>query len=100
MSDAHVESIQKHVRTYIGVFVALALLTVLTVFVAHLDFSRSGHSAVAMAIAAVKGGLVASYFMHLISEKKLIYGALILTVILLAVVMFVPLSAHMDQRGL
>lgn len=100
MSETHAEDIKKHVRVYIGVFVALALLTVLTVFVAHLDFSRSGHIVVAMIIAVIKGGLVASYFMHLISEKKLIYSALILTAVLFAVLMFVPLGAHFNQRGL
>jgi len=34
---------------------------------------------VALLVATVKGGLVAAFFMHLISEKKLIYGILALT---------------------
>ncbi len=100
MNEAHAEDIKKHVRAYIGVFVALALLTVLTVFVSYLDFSRGGHITIALLIAVVKAGLVASYFMHLISEKKLIYGALILTVLLFAALMFLTLSSHMDQRGI
>ena len=36
--------------------------------------------AVALFIAVIKGTLVASYFMHLISERKLIYGLLGFTV--------------------
>jgi len=101
MSDgsAHAVDIKKHVRGYIAVFVALALLTVVTVFVAHLDFSHVGHIVVAMIIAAIKAGLVAAYFMHLISEKKVIYAALVLTVVLFLVLMFVPMSTMSDHLG-
>ena len=35
--------------------------------------------AVALFVATIKGSLVACYFMHLISEKKLIYAVLALT---------------------
>ena len=34
---------------------------------------------VALLVATIKGSLVACYFMHLISEKKLIYAVLALT---------------------
>ncbi len=38
---------------------------------------------VAILVATIKGSLVACYFMHLISEKKLIYAVLALTVVIL-----------------
>ena len=38
----------------------------------------------ALFIACVKGFLVAGYFMHLISEKKMIYGILMATVFFFA----------------
>ena len=50
-------------------------------------------------IAALKASLVAAYFMHLISEKKLIYAALTLTVVLFLVLMVLPVS-HFADRGL
>ena len=71
-------SIQKQVKTYIAVFVALAVLTVLTVTVSYLNLPRYGSIAVALLIASVKVGLVMAFFMHLVSEKKIIYWILAL----------------------
>jgi caa(3)-type oxidase subunit IV len=45
---------------------------------------------VALFIALVKGSLVAGYFMHLISEKKLIYAVLVLTVVFFAALLALP----------
>ncbi len=58
------------VRGYMAVFVALLCLTFLTVFVSTLHLARPRAIAIALAIAAVKAGLVAAVFMHLASEKK------------------------------
>ncbi|MBI3871942.1 MAG: cytochrome C oxidase subunit IV family protein [candidate division Zixibacteria bacterium] len=100
MSGAEAHDIPKQVRGYIGVFIALAALTALTVFAAHLEVPKTAHILIALFIAVVKGSLVASYFMHLISEKKLIYSTLILTAVFFAVLMFFPLSAMLNQRAL
>ena len=53
--------------------------------------------AVALIVAVIKGGLVASYFMHLISERKLIYGILLLTVFFFIVLMALPVSHFLDK---
>lgn len=50
---------------------------------------RIGRIIAALLIAAVKGSLVPCYFMHLISEKRLIYA-----VLALATVFFVVLLAE------
>lgn len=71
--------VKSHVRTYFGVFVALAALTVVTVGVSYLHLTTPVAVSVALLIATIKGSLVACYFMHLISEKKLIYSVLIVT---------------------
>jgi cytochrome c oxidase subunit IV len=42
----------------------------------------------------IKGSLVAGFFMHLISEKKLIYAVLALTVAFFIVLLFVPVITH------
>ena len=45
---------------------------------------------VALFIATIKGSLVACYFMHLISEKKVIYGVLAITVFFFIALMTLP----------
>ena len=77
--DHTVEDINKHVKVYITVFGALMVLTVVTVAISYLHLNMPYAITVALIIAAIKASLVASYFMHLISEKKIIYSVLILT---------------------
>jgi cytochrome c oxidase subunit 4 len=86
--------IDKHVRVYITVFVALMALTIITVAVSYLDLSTPMAITVALFIAVVKGSLVACYFMHLISEKKLIYVVLGITVFKFVALMLLPLLTH------
>jgi cytochrome c oxidase subunit 4 len=73
------EAIKKHVKIYISVFAALAALTVITVAVSYLHLPFSQAVIVALAIATLKASLVALFFMHLISEKQIIYWLLALT---------------------
>jgi caa(3)-type oxidase subunit IV len=90
------EEIKREVRVYLIVFVALAALTAVTVgsFYALKSYPVSVAIGVALAIALVKGSLVAGYFMHLLSEKKLIYAVLILTVFFFAVLIWGPWLHH------
>ena len=55
--------------------------------------------AVAIAIAAMKGSMVASVFMHLSHERKWIYGALLLTALFFIACAFVPLITVSDGIG-
>ena len=96
MEAASHDDIKKTVRTYIMVFVALMALTIVTVAVAYLHLSIGYAIIVALFIATIKGSLVAAYFMHLISEKKMIYATLILTVVFFAVLMTLPMFARSD----
>jgi caa(3)-type oxidase subunit IV len=50
--------------------------------------------ALALFVATIKGGLVACYFMHLISEKKLIIAVLALTVAFFVPLLALPLLTH------
>src|ERR671912_2562992 len=86
--------IDKHVRVYITVFVALMALTIITVAVSYLDLSTPMAITVALFIAIVKGSLVACYFMHLISERKLIYAVLVITAIKFVALLFLPVFTH------
>ena len=99
METASAESVRKHVRVYVTVFVALMALTLITVTISTLHLQPAAAIIVALCIAALKASLVAAYFMHLITEKKLIYAALTLTVVLFLVLMLLPVS-HFADRGL
>jgi len=99
MDTANAEAIRKTVRVYITVFVALLGLTIITVTISTFHLETPVAITVALLIAAVKGSLVAAYFMHLISEKKLIYAALGLTAVFFLALMFLPVS-HYADRGL
>jgi cytochrome c oxidase subunit 4 len=91
MSD-HAADIDKHVKVYITVFVTLMVLTIVTVAISRFHLPVHQAVAIAMLVATIKGGLVACYFMHLISEKKLILAVLTLTVIFFIALLFLPIA--------
>ena len=64
MSSASSE-LDTHTRTYLAVFGALAILTVVTVTVGYLSLPVGAAIVVALSIAGLKGALVASFFMRL-----------------------------------
>jgi cytochrome c oxidase subunit IV len=96
MTSDHAVDIDRHVRVYITVFVALMVLTIVTVAISRLHLSVPIAVTVALLVAIIKGSLVACYFMHLISEKKLIYAVLALTVAFFAVLLAVPSLTFFD----
>jgi cytochrome c oxidase subunit 4 len=92
------EEIRREMRVYIYVFVALGVLTFATVGAIYLgDLPIHYAIGVAMVIAITKGTLVACFFMHLLSEKKLIYGILSLTVIFFAFLLWLPVHHFIDR---
>ena len=92
--------IDKHVRVYITVFVALMALTLITVAISYLHLSTPVAIAVALFVATIKGSLVACYFMHLISEKKLIYAVLLITVIKFIALLALPAITTSNTFGI
>lgn len=98
MSTSDAESIRKQTRSYIVVFVTLMVMTVLTVAVSYFHMPVGLAVLVAMIIASFKGSLVASVFMHLSHERKVIYWVLLVTVIFFIVLMAIPSLSQWDQR--
>jgi cytochrome c oxidase subunit 4 len=94
MTSEHAAEIDRHVKVYITVFVALMVLTIVTVAISYLHLPVAMAVTVALLVATVKGALVACYFMHLISEKKLIYAVLALTVLFFVVLLALPTVTH------
>jgi cytochrome c oxidase subunit 4 len=90
----HAADIDRHVKIYITVFVSLMVLTVVTVTVSRFHLPVPIAVTVALIVAIIKGSLVATYFMHLISEKKLIYAVMALTVVFFAVLLALPVLTH------
>ena len=96
MTSDHAVDIDKHVRVYITVFVALMALTIVTVAVSRYHLPVPIAVTVALLVATIKGALVACYFMHLISEKKLIYAVLGLTIVFFFALLALPIATVHD----
>lgn len=97
MSDHSAHDVQKSVRKYVLVFLALLVGTVITVGMYYVHIPSVPITiAVALFIASVKAFLVAGYFMHLISEKKMIYCVLASTGFFLVGLMGLTIWAMQD----
>ncbi len=97
-ASEHAVDVGRHVRIYLTVFVALAALTLITVTVSHWHLSTPLAVAVALLIATIKGSMVACYFMHLISERKLILLVLALTVLFFFMLLLVPVATDREMQ--
>ena len=95
--SAKSEDMQKHLKVYVAIFISLLILTTLTVAVSYLNISVIGAVIIALVIATVKGALVACYFMHLISERKIIYLFLGIAVIFFAGLLLLPAGTILDS---
>jgi cytochrome c oxidase subunit IV len=88
--DNSPEAIRKEVRKYLIVLGALAVLTVITVAISYIHLPTPQAIALALVVATIKGALVAAFFMHLISERKLIYAVLVFTVFFFGLLLWGP----------
>ena len=79
--DEHAaHDVSEHIRVYLMVGGTLLLFTAITVALSYVNFgTQKANVAVAMLVATFKAGLVAAIFMHLSSEKRMIYRILIFT---------------------
>jgi len=89
------EEVSKHVKIYVGVFVALLVGTIVTVGLNYLHFdSMAVTVGIALLVASIKASLVACYFMHLISERKMIYVIMGFTTFFFIGMMVLTLSSY------
>jgi cytochrome c oxidase subunit 4 len=95
-----IEHVRQSVRKYLYVFYALGIGTIITVLASFVDFgSRWMNVTIALIIATIKAGLVAGFFMHLISERKLIYSLLTCTFFFFGAMMFIFIWCAQDFPG-
>ena|SRR5688572_20032671 len=84
--------VSKEIRKYLLVFGALIVGTILTVWVSFIELHPHWKNiAIGLVIASAKGFLVAAFFMHLIDERKLVYGVLGATVFFFIGLMYLTL---------
>jgi caa(3)-type oxidase subunit IV len=96
--DNSPEAIRKEVRRYLMVLGALGVLTLITVGISRLQLPTGEAIALGLAVATIKGSLVAAFFMHLISERKLIFAVLLFTVFFFAMLLWGPWHHNYDAE--
>jgi cytochrome c oxidase subunit 4 len=95
-AHAHDHDVSKHIRGYLIIGATLIVGTVLTVLASYVDLGHSWNIVLALVIASVKASLVALYFMHLISEKQMIYTVLGFTAFFFFALLGLTLFANAD----
>jgi cytochrome c oxidase subunit 4 len=88
--DNSPEAIKKEVRKYLIVLGCLAALTLITVWISYFHLPTWQAVTLALIVATIKASLVAAFFMHLISERKLIYAVLVITVFFFGMMIWGP----------
>ena len=97
------------VKMYFAIFGALAVLTVVTVLAAKINFTQmlgSSHAVgelvsnvVALGIAFTKASLVVLFFMHVKYENKLVGLAVVASVIWLAFLILITISDYLTRTS-
>jgi cytochrome c oxidase subunit 4 len=96
-AQSHAVDIDKQVRRYMVVFVTLLAMTVVTVGVSYMHLEVHEAVTLALIIACFKASLVFLFFMHLISEKRVIFIVLAFTAAFFLVLLFVPVLTGLDR---
>ena|SRR5665213_115957 len=98
MSESHPVDFKNYLRRCIYIFVAVLCAISLMIFISYLPqhYTWAFKVTLILAVACMNAFLVAGFLMHLISEKKMIYTLLALTVPLAAALMGLTLYALHD----
>ena len=98
-SEQELSDVKKHVRQHIIIAVGLALGSIMTLWTSQTNFgSFSLNVAITLGIAAIQAFMVAAFFMHLLSEKKLIYSFLAFTAVFFVVMIGITFWARMPDN--
>jgi cytochrome c oxidase subunit 4 len=92
------EDVRAQVKTYITIFAALMVLTVVTVAVSYIHLpSITQRVGLALIVAGTKASLVAIFFMHLKGERQWVTYTLALTGFFLVLVFWLPKWTDSDH---
>ena len=100
MSDSSPESYKNYTRKCLMIFLAVVCGTGLMVGASFAPLASGPRIALILAIACVNAFLVASYLMHLLTERKMVYVVLAFTVVFFIVLMGLTIWAHNDMPHL
>jgi cytochrome c oxidase subunit 4 len=90
-THAHLEKHTTSYRTYVLVWLALTIFTVITIAVSYINFGVL-NIVIALAIASFKAALVALFFMHLKYEDKVTWIFALYPIALLALLIGLNIS--------
>lgn len=91
------ETFKNFTRRCLMVFAAIVIGTLVMVAASFAPMDNHGlRIALVLSVAAVNAVVVATFLMHLISERKFIHTVLIFTVIFFVALMFLSIYAHHD----
>ncbi len=90
-TKAHSENHVTGSGTYVAVWVALIILTIITVVASYVHFGTF-NLVIALGIASLKASLVALYFMHLKFEEKITWVFFLYPLALLAILISLSMS--------
>ncbi len=105
MNDAHEYS--EHAPThhvtglavYFGIFIALMVFTIATVWVSRIDLGAL-NTPIALAIAVIKATLVILFFMHVIHSTRLTWVVILASLFWLALLFVLTLADYLTRSWL
>jgi len=97
--EQDLQDVKRHVQQHIIIAIAVAVGTLTTLWTSQTNFgSFSLNVAITLGIAAVQAFMVAGFFMHLLSEKKMIYCFLVFTAVFFVVMIGITFWARMPDN--
>lgn len=97
--EEDLQDVKRHVRQHIIIAIMVAVGTLTTIWTSQTHFgSFSVNVAATLAVAAVQAFMVAAFFMHLLSEKKMIHSFLVFTAVFFVVMMAITIFAHLPSN--
>jgi caa(3)-type oxidase subunit IV len=99
-TEQELQDVKKHVQQHVMIAIGLAIGSITTIWTSQTDFHHGFglNVALTLVIAAVQAFLVAAYFMHLLSEKKVIYCFLVFTAVFFVVMIGITFWARMPDN--
>jgi caa(3)-type oxidase subunit IV len=98
-SQKDLDDVRRHLRQHVIIAVGIAIGTILTIWTSQTNFGKQWlNITLTLTVACVQGFFVAAFFMHLLSEKKMIYSFLVFTAIFFVVLMGIDYWAHMPDN--
>jgi cytochrome c oxidase subunit 4 len=91
------QDFQAEIKSYRSIFFSLVFLSAVSVGIHYLHLPTVFNMVLILGIAFIQATLSVCYFMHLITERKLIFLVLILTAVFVISMLGLILHGHFDH---